>query len=95
MATIRPLSDHVLLKPAAKEEKTASGIFLPESATGNESLKRGEVVAVGKGKYIDDELVALDVKKGEMVLYSWGDEIKVDGEEFVLVSESNIKAVIE
>lgn len=95
MANIRPLGDQVLLKPAAKEEKTASGIFLPESATGNESLKRGSVVAVGNGKYVDGKLTELGVKKGENVLYSWGDDIKVDGEEYVLVNESNIKAVIE
>jgi chaperonin GroES len=95
MANIRPLSDQVLLKPVAKEEKTASGIFLPESASGNESLKRGTVVATGKGKYVDGKRVEIDVKTGEQVLYSWGDDIKIDGEEFVLVTESNIKAVIE
>lgn len=95
MAHIRPLGDQVLLKPAAKEEKTASGIFLPDSATGNESLKRGEVVAVGNGKREDGKTVAIELKSGEKVLYSWGDEIKIDNVEYVLVNESNIKAVIE
>lgn len=93
MANIRPLSDNVLLKPAAKEEKTASGFLLPESA--QEKSKRGEVIAVGSGKYVDGKLQPVDVKKGDVVLYSWGDEIKIDGEEYVLVSASSIQAVIE
>lgn len=93
MATIRPLGDNVLIKPAAQEEKTASGIFLPDSA--KEKTKRGEVVAAGSGKYIDGKLQPLEVKKGDTVLYSWGEEIKIEGEEYIIVSESNIQAVIE
>lgn len=93
MATIRPLYDNVLLKPAQAEEKTASGILLPESA--REKTKKGEVIAVGPGKHQDGQLVPTTVKVGEMVLYSWGDELKIDGVEYVLVSESSIQAVIE
>lgn len=93
MAKIRPLGDNVLIKPAEAEEKTASGIVLPDTA--KEKAKRGEVIAVGTGKYVDGKRQPLEVKKGDQVLYSWGDEIKVDGEEYVLVSESNIQAIIE
>lgn len=93
MATIRPLSDNVLLKPALAEEKTASGILLPESA--REKTKKGEVMAVGPGKHQDGQLVPTQVKVGEIVLYSWGDELKIDGQDYVLVSESSIQAVIE
>lgn len=93
MANIRPLSDNVLLKPVAAEEKTASGILLPESA--REKSKKGEVIAVGTGKYDNGQLVPMQVKVGDVVLYSWGDELKIDGEEYVLVSESNIQAVVE
>ena len=93
MAKIRPLGDNVLLTPTPQEEMTASGIVLPDSA--KEKSKRGEVVAVGNGKYIDGNLKPLDVKVGDTVLYSWGDELKIDGKEYVMVSESNIQAVIE
>lgn len=93
MSKIRPLSDNVLLKPAVAEDKTASGILLPDSA--KEKAKKGEVIAVGPGKYIDGKLQPMAVKVGEKVLYSWGDDLKIDGEEYILVSESNIQAVIE
>lgn len=93
MANIRPLSDNVLIKPIEAEEKTASGILLSESS--KEKTKRGTVVAAGPGKFDDGKLVPLQVKVGETVLYSWGDEIKVNGEEYVIVSESSIQAVIE
>ena len=93
MAKIKPLADNVLLKPVEAEDKTASGILLPDSA--KEKSKKGTVQAIGNGKYIDGQLKPLEVKVGDVVLYSWGDEIKIDGEDFVLVSESNIQAVIE
>ncbi len=93
MSKIRPLADNILIKPAVAEEKTASGILLPDSA--KEKAKKGEVIAVGTGKYVDGKLQPIEVKVGEKVLYSWGDDIKIDNEEYILVSESNIQAVIE
>lgn len=93
MSKIRPLADNVLLKPTPQEEKTASGIILPDNA--KEKSKRGSVEAVGQGKYEDGKLIPMNVAVGDEVLYSWGDEIKIDGIEYVLVSESNIQAVIE
>ena len=93
MAKIKPLGDNILLKPTEAEDKTASGILLPDSA--KEKSKKGTVVAVGKGKYVDGKLLPIEVKVGDTVLYSWGDDLKIDGEEYVLVSESNIQAIIE
>lgn len=92
MAQIQPIHDNVLLKPAALEEKTKSGIILPDSA--KEKTKQGEVIAVGNGKYNDGKIVPMQVKVGDKVLYSWGDEIKVEGTEYILASESNIQAII-
>lgn len=96
MATrVRPLADHVLVKPTKQEEKTASGIVLPDSA--KEKPQEGEVMAVGNGKYVDGELRPLEVKVGDKVIYSkyGGDEIKIDNEELKLVAESDILAIIE
>lgn len=96
MATkLKPLSDHVLVKPSQQEETTKSGIILPDSA--KEKPQEGEVMAVGTGKYIDGKLQPLEVKVGNKVIYSkyGGDEIKVDGEEYKLISESDILAIIE
>ncbi len=93
MSKIRPLSDNVLVKPAMAEEKTASGILLPDSA--KEKTKRGAVMAIGAGKTEEGKIMPMQVKVGDTVLYSWGEELKIEGEEYVLVSESNIQAVIE
>lgn len=93
MAKIKPLADNVLIKPAAQEEKTASGIVLPDTA--QEKTKRGQVIAVGTGKLVDGSRQPIAVKVGDQVLYSWGEELKIEGEEYVLVSESNIQAVLE
>jgi chaperonin GroES len=92
MANIQPLHDNVLLKPAALEEKTASGILLPDSA--KEKTKQGEVIAVGPGKIDNGQTLPMQVKIGDKVLYSWGEEIKIDGTEYILVSEGNIQAII-
>lgn len=92
MSKLQPLHDNVLLKPAQAQEKTASGILLPDSA--KEKAKKGEVMATGPGKTEDGKIVPLQVKVGDTVLYSWGDEIKIDEQEYVLVSEGNIQAVL-
>lgn len=96
MATkIKPLGDKVLVQPTKQEEKTASGIILPDTA--KEKSQEGTVLAVGSGKYVDGKLQPLEVKVGHKVIYSkyGGDEIKIDGEELKLVSESDILAIIE
>ncbi len=87
---IKPLADRVLVEPAAAEEKTASGIIIPDSA--KEKPQKGEVVAVGTGK--KDEPIT--VKVGDQVLYGKyaGTEITVEGKEYLIMRESDIFAVI-
>jgi chaperonin GroES len=87
---IKPLADRVLVEPAAAEEKTASGIIIPDSA--KEKPQKGQIIAVGSGK--KDE--PLTVKVGDTVLYGKysGTEIAVDGKEYLIMRESDIFAVL-
>ena len=93
---IRPLADKVLVERLEAETKTAGGIVLPDSA--KEKPQRGKIVAVGEGKVLDDGTVRkLQVKKGNNVLFTSyaGTEIKIDGKEYLIMSESDIMAIIE
>jgi len=93
---IRPLADKVLVQRLEAENKTSGGIVLPDTA--KEKPQRGKIVAVGKGKMLDDGTVkALQVKKGDMVLFTSyaGTEVKIDGKEYLIMDESGIMAVIE
>lgn len=92
---IKPLSNRVLLKALESEQKTASGIILPESA--QEKKQEAEVIAVGKGKMVHGEFVEPSVKVGDIVIYSKysGDEIKLDGKEYTLIEEDKILAIVE
>jgi len=93
MATLQPLADRVLVKPIEKEEKTKSGIYLPDTA--KEKPQEGKVLAVGPGKMSDDgKRIAMDVKVGDTVIYAkyGGTEIKVDEEELMILRESDILA---
>jgi chaperonin GroES len=93
---LTPIGDRVLVKRCEAEEKTAGGIVLPDSA--KEKPKQGEVIAVGTGRMTDDgERVPLSVKKGDRVLFTSyaGNEVKVDGEEFLLMREEDILAVVK
>jgi chaperonin GroES len=93
---IRPLNDRVLVQRAEAEEKTAGGILLPESA--KDKPKEGRVIAVGNGRILESgERQALGVKAGDRVLFSSyaGTEIKYQGEEYLIMGESDILAVIE
>jgi len=92
---LRPLDDRVVVKPLEAEEKTAGGIVLPDSA--KEKPQRGRIVATGPGKLLDSgERAAMSVEKGDEVLYGKyaGTEIKVDGEEVMILKESDILAKI-
>lgn len=95
MKKIRPLGDKILVEPALSEQKTPSGIIIPDTA--KEKPQEGVVAAVGQGKYLGGKLVPLEVKKGDVVLFSkyGGDEIKVEGKEYKILSESDILAIIE
>jgi chaperonin GroES len=92
----RPLHDRVLVKRADQEEKTPSGIIIPDTA--KEKPMEGEVVAVGSGSRNESgQLVPLDVKPGDTILFGkWsGTEIKVDGAEYLVMKESDIMGIIE
>jgi chaperonin GroES len=97
MATnIRPLHDRVILRRIEEGEQVRGGIIIPDTA--KEKPQEGEVVAVGEGKYKDDGTrQALDVKKGDRVLFGKysGSEIKIDGEEFLIMREDEILGVLE
>ena len=93
---IRPLHDRVIIKRLDSETKSAGGIVLPDSAA--EKPSRGRVVAVGNGKLLDNgEVRALDLKVGDEVLFGKysGSEVKVDGDELIVMREDEIMAVIE
>ena len=96
MAKLRPLGDKILVKRVEAETKTKSGIVLPDSA--KEKPKRGKVVAVGTGKRLDDGTVAdFSVKIGNEVLFTsyGGTEVKIDGEELLIMTEDDVLAVVE
>ena len=87
---IQPLSDRVLVEPQEAETKTASGIYIPDSA--KEKPQQGKVVAVGKGKKDHD----MTVKVGDLVLYGKyaGNELKLDGKDYLIMREDDILAII-
>jgi len=92
---LKPLGDRLIVKAVEEEETTASGIVLPDTA--KEKPQRGKVLAVGDGKFGDDnERVPLDVNEGDEVLYSkyGGTEITVDGEELLVLRESDVLAKV-
>jgi chaperonin GroES len=94
--SLRPLQDRILVKRVEEETKTAGGIFIPETA--KEKPQRGEIIAAGNGKKTEDgKVLPLDVKKGDKVLFGKyaGTEIKVDGEELLIMREDDILAVVE
>ena len=92
---VKPLGDRVLVKRLEAEEKTKGGIVLPDSA--KEKPKQGKVIEVGPGKILDNgECSPMQVKKGDKILFSSfaGQEIKLDGEEYLIMEEENILAVL-
>ena len=93
---IRPLADKVLVQRLEAENKTTGGIVLPDSA--KEKPQKGKIVSVGKGKILDDgTLRKLQIKKGDIVLFTSyaGTEVKLENKEYLIMSESDIMAVIE
>ena len=92
---LRPLGDRVVIRPTPREEMTKTGIVLPDTA--KEKPQEGEIVAVGPGRFDDGKREPMDVQQGQKVLYAKyaGTEFKVDGEEFLIVSQKDILAVVE
>ena len=96
LINLKPLGDRVDVKPSEQEEVTSSGIFLPETA--KEKPQQGKVIATGPGARKENgERIAMDVKVGDTVLYAKyaGTSIKLDGEEYLILKESDILAIVE
>jgi chaperonin GroES len=94
---IKPIADYILIEPIKEEEKTKSGILLPQTAE-KERPEQGKVIAVGPGKKTEEgKLIPVSVKAGQKVLFTkYGpNEIKVDGKEYLIAKEEDILAVIE
>ena len=96
MAMLKPIGDRIVVRPKSAEEMTKSGIILPDTA--KERPQEGEVMAVGTGRIMDDgTVVALSVKVGDTVLFSkyGGTEVKIGGEEYIILREDDVLAVLE
>ena len=94
---IKPLSDHVLLEPLKEEQKTKTGILLPETIE-QEKSEQGTVIAVGPGKKgKDGKIIPLEIKAGDIVLFTkYGpNEVKVDGKDYLIAEEKDILAILE
>ena len=94
---ITPLSDHVLIEPLKQEEKTKSGILLPETAE-KEKPEQGKIIAVGPGKKTEDgRIIPMEVKEGDVVLFTkYGpNEVTVNEKEYLIAREEDILAIIE
>jgi chaperonin GroES len=93
---MRPLHDRVVVEPMEQEERTESGLFIPETA--KEKPQQGKVLAVGAGRRDDDgERIAMDVAEGDTVLFAKyaGTEIKIDGKKLLIMKETDILAIVE
>ena len=93
---LKPIGDRIVVRPKTAEEMTKSGIILPDTA--KERPQEGEVMAVGTGRIMDDgTVVALSVKVGDTVLFSkyGGTEVKIGGEEYIILREDDVLAVLE
>ena len=95
MPRIKPLGDRVVIKPQPAEEKTSSGLFIPDTA--KEKPQKGTVVAVGQGRYENGTKIDMTVKEGDTVLYGKyaGTEITLDGEEYLIMREADILGIVE
>ena len=94
---IKPLSDHIVIEPIKEEEKTQTGILLPETAE-KEKPEQGKIIAVGPGRRLSSgKRVPIDVKKGDVVLFKkYGpNEIKVEDKEYLIAKEEDILAILE
>ncbi len=92
---LRPLGTHVIVRRLENEEKTAGGIIIPDTA--KEKSQRGEVIAVGNGRQLKDgRRVPLDVREGDRILFSKyaGEEFKINGNEYVILEEDDVLAII-
>jgi chaperonin GroES len=93
---LTPLGDRVLVKEikTREDKKTDSGIFIPASAKTDDGTKRGVVVAVGRGRIEDGKLIPVNLKVGDEVLYQWGENLIFKDEEYTLIKESEVFAIV-
>ena len=92
---LKPLGDRIVVKPSASEDVTASGLVLPDTA--QEKPQQGEVIAIGDGKFDDEgKRIPMDVSKGDKVLYSkyGGTEVKIKGEEYLILRQDDVLAIV-
>ncbi|MFT5142827.1 MAG: chaperonin GroES [Rhodothermales bacterium] len=94
MASIKPLADRVVVKPQAAEEKTASGLFIPDTA--KEKPQKGTIIAVGPGRFENGNKIDMTVKEGDTVLYGKysGTEIELDNDDVLIMRESDILGIV-
>ena len=94
---VHPLADRVLIKEIdqRKEKVTKSGIIIPETVDQEHGAHRGIVMAIGEGRYDDGVLIPMKVKVGDTVIFQWGDKLTIDGEEYWIINESSVLAVIK
>ena len=92
---VTPILDNILILPLDAEEKTASGLYIPETA--KEKPQKGEVIEVGPGKFENGNLIKPGVKKGDIVIFKkWGgEELTINGKDYKLVKEEDILAIVE
>lgn len=95
MSKFKPIGDRIAVKPEPPEEKTAGGLYVPDTA--KEKPQRGTVVAIGEGRIENGERIAMTVKEGDSVLYGKyaGTEINLDGDELLIMKESDLLGLIE
>ncbi len=94
---VRPLSDRVLIKELKEdgvETKTKSGIIIPVAVHEDRGAKKGEVMAVGPGRFEEGKRIPVSVEVGDIVLFTWGDKIIIDGEEYYIIHEPEVIATL-
>lgn len=91
---LQPLGDHVVVKPLESDERTKSGIVLPDTA--KEKPQEGEVIAVGSGRYEEGKKIPLEVKVGDKIIFAeyGGQKIKIEDEEYLILNERDILAIV-
>ncbi len=94
---IKPLADRIVIKEdsASAEKQTLSGIIIPAGADSDKGGKRGEVVAIGPGRTEDGKLIAPAVKAGDTVIFQWGDKVRIGEDDYYIVRESEILAIVK
>lgn len=93
---IKPLQDRILIKEIKEEAtKTKSGIIIPDSASENKETKTGKVIAVGPGRTENGKVVPMSVSPGDVVIYSWGEKLNFENEEYIVIRESDIAGIIK